>query len=348
MAFSIDTVDKQVRVSPGAKLLNLNFSDTDSLLANPLATAGEDKAIHAVGILYNSDLPGMSFYIENTSDRVGWDVADCTELGDRPQQLPTGALHVPVNTTPYHLIVEVPAYRHRTSPDPDGVAEPGEYVCYKEANGRYQLAKDRESIRFWVKPEDNVLPPEPVEEPVISGDWVSPRESSDVPEPVASAPLPEVEPTISDLQEDVDRYWKESYKPYPEPKIYRLNLDGVFTIGNLDETGEQISVTLRPKTDINVYGTVMRDNQKWYRLRIQRDIDFRFWVCVPQTITLDSGQVAATLTVPPPSLMDRLFHRQQQLKSIFPTNLRGEKYIDSIQRPQWFAKPSKYRNKGEK
>lgn len=297
MAFSIDTLDKLVNIIPGSNLLNLSSTDIVSMFSTPLATAGEDKVIHAVGVLHNSDIPEYSFYIENVTDRVGWDVTDCIDVEEVRIAPPSAPVAVTL-ADKYTVVAEIPSYSTPTdaesSINKSGTLPAGEYFVFADDQGMKNLSPDNQHEGVWINPEENVIHPEP--EPIPEpgpNNFIGPRENSvapePVPEPVVEVSLPEVfKPSEVPIGNSSDTKWKATYKqfnPGGTPDTYELLID----YRMLEYGGKRSFVDLTKSRDINVVGTFTKNGVKFYRPRdYKKDVTFEWFYGIP---VLDDNNV---------------------------------------------------------
>lgn len=324
---------RQIRIKPTRYKWNLAQPDAQSVINNPITTSGESLTFAAVAVLTRTDegFDGHTYYLEEEQTPHGWDSADCELVVPAPMPEPHTPPSAPIPVTladKYTVVAEVPSYS--TSADAEssinksGTLSAGEYFVFADDQGMKNLSPDNQHEGVWINPDENVVPaaPEPVKEPGPNN-FISPRESSVVPEPVVVPPPEPPKPKVDN--------WKKTYRPFKnlstgteEPRSYVVNLPG--RIWNLDETGEDVSILLKNKEHVQVYGTVVRDNLMHYRLKLKRDIHFDIWLCAPQIF---DGR--AVLTLPPTNFLERIFHKGLQLKSIFTET--EPKYVDSVINP---------------
>lgn len=323
----------QIFVKPHCAKWNLAQPDYLSVISNPITTSADNGfSFTAVARCLRTDaeLSAHVYYLEEPNTPHGWDANDCvienvSVQNSRPA-LPKGALPIPINTSDLVLDVDVKGYGNQTDAargkNYRATLPAGNYLIFQKAdNGMLYVSENRETIKYWINPADNVMPvPEPL--PEVGSPWIDPRSDSEQPEPVV-----EEEPEVVEPVEDFT--WKDTYVAYSEARIYKVNQGG--RAWNDDETQPQTSVELVPNDYIYVIGWYVRDGQKYYRLKTKGNIENGWWVSVPQTYN-----DRAVLVFPTPKITwaERWFHRHIQTKSIFTTNLKtGVKLIDTVKNP---------------
>lgn len=321
----------------------MNYDNFTAIAANPIGGVINVGEVHTIRAICHHNI-GYDYYLPDPNEPSGFNKLDCDDIPapppvapPTPSAPPAGAMTFPTSTDVYTLVVEMDGYLTSNSAAnrlglPPTKVPPGEYMIFNDrrVDGNIvalNVTKVAGKPGAWINPLDNVIPKPPEPEP---SPYVHPRSDT-------------TEPVVPVVVEPVVETWKDTYKPFinlgtgePEPRSYKVNLGG--RIWNLDETGEKATVLLNKGEQVNVYGTVMRDGEKHYRLKLKRDTDFKLWLCVPQMFTDSGGRKSAVLVLPALNWLEKLFHRGEQLKSIF--NSDEPKFIDSIQLNP-FAKPKK-------
>lgn len=295
------------------------------------AAAQLDQGTHFAigGYAVNQHFPNYSYAMSpadfqralsgDYSTNNGINVLDLEEI---PAPVPAVPYNPPAAPVPFpkaaqlKLVGTVPAYSKDTDAatgiNKTGELPAGQYYIYALTNGMLNLSSINGTEGLWINPKDNV---EPVVVPV------------EVVPPVAVEP-PKVSP--------VD--WRTTYRAFhPGTGVGKVTVPDIYT-AQIDGTIEDLSDQANFKVDITaghkyqVYGSFTWGNgKKYYLLRIPRDSVLVWWFAAPFTY---NGRAVLTKDV---TWLDKLFHRGEQLKSIFIDE--EAKFIDFV--PKGWLKKNK-------
>lgn len=174
-----------------------------------------------------------------------------------PPNPPSGALPVPIPITRYSVVKTILAFLAYTKAasheDANTTLSEGSYYLCKETGGMLLLKKSMDGIGYWINPADNILDPI-VETPTEPNDKVVPSNSPS--------------------------FFKSSYSSFSEDRkpVKYVFLDD-YVISDL--SGYRPAISAKKYSEINIYGTFVKDGKMYYRPKLQSDTLFQYYFGIP-------------------------------------------------------------------
>lgn len=275
----------QIHVQPNRYKWNLAQPDFNAVVANPITSSGSGLDFTAVAKLTRDGegFAGYSYYLEDANTPHGWNALDCTVVQQQPMPkpyvAPTGAVNVPTNTDPYHLVIDVPGYSSATDAanhvNKKVTVPNGQYMKFTEKYGMINVTQVQGKPGSWINPADNVIPPPPPPPPKPeSTKYLGPRE----PTPPEVVPV-EVKPLLP----EADTSWKATFTSYypnsRKPIRYVFLRD--YHVTDLADSGSPMDC--KQYSEISLYGTFLKDGVEYGRPKRRDDQYFKFFYGVPMT-----------------------------------------------------------------
>lgn len=251
-----DITPKQVitKTQPTEKW-GMNYDNLPAMQAHPITSVDAGTIMTVVAIVHHNT--GGSYYRTDVNDPDGWNVDDFNDYTPTAP-LPPAA---PVTYTPaetYILVAQVPTYSSsetaKNKRPSVGFLPAGTYYVFSTVDGMKQLTTNNAKE---------------------SGIWVNPTENK-VPDPTTQ-PLP-----TSPVQpgNEADSAWKASFVSFNEnrkPVKFMMLKDFIVT----DFTGNAPKRKIKQYTELNIYGTFLKDGVEFGRLKTALDTDWQFWYGIP-------------------------------------------------------------------
>lgn len=223
----------------------LNHQTFEEVAANVTATGNLGDIKTVVAELHHKD--GYTYYLENASNPVGWNVLDCNDYTPpapkAPYVAPLGAAPVKKAET-YQLLTALPYYGSvddvQNNRNPIGMLPEGSYYVWSKAGSNniyYNLTSDNtKNLNHYVNILNNVAP-----KPVT-------RDSVTV-EPITAPSM-----TTAEI--------RASYRPIPDGP---MDVSAKTNILVTDIVGSGQPITITPGKPFHIYGT-FRKNSQWYAM----------------------------------------------------------------------------------
>lgn len=246
-----------------------------------------------------------------------------------------------------------PQWRPGLTFDVLGVIATNVYEINTETWGKVAIYAGPDTIAQWVdtppappapqltasKPATDVVPVAPAPAPVP----VKAPEAAPAPAPVPTPPPAKVdtEPVASTAPVD----WQATYQRFNQPAQYVSTRQQTVQ----DLSGKQPDMVL-PKYDpgampeigvVRIYGTVMKDGQKYYRAKTNNDPNFDFWYCIPM-VDKESGTANLLVMPPTPAQPVSVLDVAGDAVALARAHLKQDipKFLDDIM-PKWLHKTKK-------
>lgn len=166
---------------------------------------------------------------------------------------PLGALPVPTPTEKYYVTKTILAFLAYTKAaaheDASTTIAQGNYYIYKQTGGMLNLTKKPGVAGYWINPVDNVADP-------------IPPKATDVTQPISP------------------NSFKASYSSFSDdrtPIKYVFLEDYIIT----DLGDQRPPVPAKKYSEINIYGTFIKDDKLYYRPKLQADSLFQYYYGIP-------------------------------------------------------------------
>jgi hypothetical protein len=252
---------KQVMINKDVSEWNLSYDNLTAIGNNPLDWMRQGMIVTVVAILHHNI--GYNYYLPDATIARGYNVVDCDDYTPPPPQPivipaptpspPSGALIVPTPDAKYYIIKTILGFlaysKAAAHEDASTTVAPGSYFIYKQTGGMINITKKQGIAGYWINPADNVIEITP-------------------PDDVPPLPIPN------------GTGWKASYSSFSDdrtPIKFVLLEDYIIT----DIGSQRPNIPAKKGTEINIYGSFVKDDIMYFRPKLQADTLFQYYYGVP-------------------------------------------------------------------
>jgi hypothetical protein len=309
---SVDPIDKQVIVAPGHSKWNLDQSNFDAIVANPVG-GSPDGPITVRGLLRRSDVPDYAYYLEDPNAHQGYNTLDCADYTPPPPPVytpPAAPLPTPM-ARKYKTTVVLPVYASEAAARALDVSVAfdalpvGEYYVFTESGKALLLGSDNQhqDQAKWINTLDDVVRPVPVPIP----------EPKPEPVPAPTEPVPDSATKIAASY----KWFFQSHKPV----TYKIRKD--YTVR--EYVHGRRPITIRAGKKIDIYGAFQADGKTYLRPMLDNDLNTHYYYYGIETSDIlsglpnleDSASFGETLQNSWEWVLERALHPVQTLEGIF-------------------------------